>query len=101
MAQVDLPSAFRHSSQHSQHYYPSASPSHSTTSSSSNSHHSSPRTATVPPQRYYSPSQCYSTEDHTYHYRSYQPPSTCKIEQEDNSRTSPFPAYDHAISSQN
>jgi len=100
MAQVDTHSAFRHSSQHSQYYYPSASPSHSTTSSSSNSRHSSPRNAAVHPQRYYSSSQCYSPDNRTYHYRSYQLPPPPTIEQPDNSDASPFPAYDHATSSQ-
>lgn len=100
MAQVETHSAFRHSSQHSQYYFPSASPSHSTTPSPSNSRHSSPRNAAVNPQQYYSPSQCYSPEDKAYRYRSYQQPPRSTIEQPDNSHTSPFPAYNHAISSQ-
>ena len=100
MAQVDTHAPFRHSSQHSQYYYPSASPSHSTTSSPCNSHHSSPRSPTARPQRYYPPSQCYPPDDKAYHYRSYQPPPPSTVEQPDNSDSSPFPAYEHAISSQ-
>lgn len=100
MAQVETHSAYRHSTQHSQYYYHSASPSHSTTSSPSNSHHSSPRNAQVHPQQYYSPSQCYSSEDKACHYRCYQPPRSPIGQQPDNSHASPFPAYDHSISRQ-
>lgn len=75
-------------------------PSHSTTSSPSNSRVSSPRNVTVPPQRYYSPSQCYSPEDKPYHYQRYQPLPRSTIERRDNSDTSHFPTYDYAISSQ-
>lgn len=106
MAQVDTHSAFRHSSQHSNYYYPSTSPNHSSSSSSSNSRHSSPRTASTAPQRYYSPSQCYSPpEDHSsYHYRNFQPPprqnppidNTRSHEEPDYS----FPAYERVISSE-
>ena len=110
MAQVETHSAFRHSSQHSTYYYPSASPSHSGTSSSSNSHHSSPRSSASVPQRYYSPSQYY--EDHSSAYQAQSPvnptyrstfsqqQSSRSIE-EDNADNaySPFPAYDHAMPS--
>jgi len=104
MAQVDTQSAFRHSSQHSNYYYPSTSPNHSSSSSSSNSHHSSPRTSSTAPQRYYSPSQCYSPEDHhSYQFRNFQPPPrqnpTTIIENRSHEEPNhSFPSYDHAIS---
>lgn len=100
MAQVDTQSAFRHSSQHSNYYYPSPSPNHSGTSSSSNSHNSSPRAASTNPRRYYSPSQCYSPEDHTYQYRNSKPPprQNPSIDTRPNSEPSySFPAYEYAI----
>ena len=105
MAQVDTQSAFRHSSRHSNYYYPSASSSRSGSSSSSNSHRSSPRNSCVHPQLYYTPSQDYSPDDHstaTYHNPSYR--STLSKEQvrspierpTEDSPYSIFPAYDQA-----
>ena len=108
MAQVDTQSPFRHSSQHSSFYYPSGPSSHSGSSSGSNSHHNSPRTSSIGPPQYYSSSSrydSYTDEAHSYQrypYRSgYSTSSTVpssRIE-DANDDTSPFPAYDHAVSS--
>ena len=112
MAQVDTRSPFRHSSSHSSFYYASASPSHSGSSSASNSLHSSPRTSYIGSSRYSSSSSHYQStyrdDDRSYYYPPYQnnysqtssrtpqPPSTTEDASDD---TSPFPAYDRAVSS--
>jgi Fungal protein of unknown function (DUF1752) len=108
MAQVDTQSPFRHSSQHSSFYYPSGPPSHSSSSSGSNSRHNSPRTSSVGPPQYYSSSsryESYPADSHSYHYpyRGASPPASStspssRIE-DSTDVTSPFPAYDHAVSS--
>lgn len=108
MAQVDTRSPFRHSSQHSSFYYPSGPPSHSSSSSASNSRHNSPRTSSVgPPQCYSSSSryESYTDDSHSYHYPyrgaspQTSPPAPSSRIEDATEDTSPFPAYDHAVSS--
>jgi Fungal protein of unknown function (DUF1752) len=121
MAQVDTHSAFRHSSPHHHnpyYYHRPSSSSHSSSSSSCGSHHSSPRSSSLLPtqhqQRYYTPptSQSYSSEEHnvgSYHnppyrstYAALNPPACHSFgdQPSPNLQDSPFPAYDHAITSQ-
>lgn len=100
MAQVDTQSPFWHGSQHPGYYYSTTSPSR-TGSSSSDSHHSSPRTTSIVPQRYYSPSQRYSPEECLYHatYRSTSS-HVPRSEESKDATYSAFSAYDHASTSQ-
>ena len=111
MAQVDTRSPFRHSPSHAGFYYASASPSHSGSSSTSDSLHSSPRTSYIGSSRYSSSSHFQSTyrdDDRSYYYPPYQSnysqtsscaPQPASATEDASDDTSPFPAYDRAVSS--